>query len=176
MALLPPYRGVLQQNRTRWTVILSCAFLASCDAIQLSPKLIEADGQTYVACRGLVWVNFEGGGLFSGGETFKVTFTDAPGLSHTLRGLKRVDVSGLPRMSGDPSQRPIQTSEQLSSEDERLLELYNSGSTAADRARATQGMTAAENKQLARAFIKKSRNTRTDARNPQDLCAAAMPR
>ena len=41
-------------------------------------------------------MQLEGSGLFSGGGTFKVTFTDAGGLSHTLRGLKKVDVSDPP--------------------------------------------------------------------------------
>ena len=66
------------------TVIISGAlFAAGCDNVSRSPRIIEADGETYVACKGLVWVS-EGGGLFGGSASYKVNFTDATGLAHTL--------------------------------------------------------------------------------------------
>ncbi len=75
-------------------VVLGCVLLAGCSDIpSLSPKVIEADGETFVACTGLVWVTSE---IFGGAGTFKVTFTDAAGLSHTIRGLKKIEVSDLP--------------------------------------------------------------------------------
>ena len=83
---------------TRLGVVLCCASFVGCDELpQKSPKMIEADGQTYVACRDLVWVKLEGGGFVGSGGTFKVTFTDVAGLGHTLRGLKKVEVSDLPK-------------------------------------------------------------------------------
>ena len=75
-------------------VVSGCVLLAGCSDIpSLSPKVIEADGGTFVACSGLVWVTSE---LFSGAGTFKITFTDAAGLGHTIRGLKKVEVRDLP--------------------------------------------------------------------------------
>jgi hypothetical protein len=159
-----------QSNRIPCTVILSCAVLAGCDDIQQSPKLIEADGQTYLACQGFVWVSREGGGLFGGGGTFKVTFTDAAGLSHTLRGLKQVNVSDLPSTRAPMGQAAVST-ETLTPEDERLLALYSSGSTSEERARISAGMTASEKQQLTRAFIKRARIQRTAPAAAPDPCA-----
>ena len=84
-------------------VIISGALLAAgCDDVSNSPKIVEADGQTYIACRGLVWVTSEGGGLLGGSEIFKVSFTDAAGITHTLRGLKKVTVSDVPTLVPAP--------------------------------------------------------------------------
>ena len=161
----------MQPNRARWAVMLSCALLAGCDDIQQSPKLIDADGQTYVACSGLVWVNLEGGGLFGGGGTFKVTFTDGAGLSHTLRGLKKIEVSDLPPT---PPARQLRAggSANLSLEDQRLLALYNAGSTPEERARAAEGMTESERKQLVQAFIIKYGES-PPATTPPNPCAVS---
>jgi hypothetical protein len=89
----------------------SCLFAAGCDNVTSSPKMIEADGQTYIACKDLVWVSIEGGGLLGGGETYKITFTDAAGLSHTLRGIKKVEMTDVPGMVPAPMPRnPTMTS------------------------------------------------------------------
>jgi len=88
---------------------LVCAVMfMACDDMQISPKMIEADGQTYIACRGLVWVRSEGGGLLGGSESFKVTFTDAAGLGHTIRGLKKVAVTDVPKTV--PASMPLHPS------------------------------------------------------------------
>ena len=75
--------------------------MVSCgDSVKESPQLIEADGQTYVACRDPVYLSNEGGGglLGGGGETtFRVKFTDAAGLSHVIKGIKKLHVSELPK-------------------------------------------------------------------------------
>ena len=77
-------------------VIAIAVGVGSCDDIQNAPKLIRADGETYLACQNLVWVNRQGG-LFGGSATFKVSYTDAAGLSHALWGLNKVEVSGVPK-------------------------------------------------------------------------------
>ena len=77
-------------------VLVSCTFLVGCDLLpEPSPQRIVADGETYVACHGSVWVTLEGGGLFSGGGTFKLTYTDQDLSTHVLRGLKKVETSNL---------------------------------------------------------------------------------
>jgi hypothetical protein len=62
--------------------------------------LIVADGETYFACKDLVWVSSEGG-------TFKVDFTDADGLNHVLRGIKKVYVSDIPKRVDAPMPYPL---------------------------------------------------------------------
>jgi len=79
------------------TVFIIGLFAAGCDTAQPSPKIIVADGQTYLACQGSVWFGGEGNG-----NTFKVSFTDAAGLGHMLRGIKTLEVSDIPKMIDAP--------------------------------------------------------------------------
>ena len=78
-------------------LVIGSLLAAGCDRVQAVPKLITADGQTYVACKDLVWVSSEGG-ILSSVATFKVSFTDAAGLGHIFRGVKMLEVSDLPRL------------------------------------------------------------------------------
>jgi hypothetical protein len=80
--------------------IISSLFAAGCDRVQSAPKLILADGQTYLACRDMVWVDSES--VLGGGTTFKISFTDGAGLGHVLRGIKRVEVSDIPKFVDAP--------------------------------------------------------------------------
>jgi hypothetical protein len=80
-------------------IISSSLFAAGCDRAQSSPKIIVADGQTYFACKDVVWVDSEGG---SGETTFKISFTDAAGLGHMLRGIKKLEVSDIPKLVDAP--------------------------------------------------------------------------
>jgi hypothetical protein len=73
-----------------------------CDNVKAPPKFIEADGQTYTAYKDFIWISSEGGGVLGASEIFKVTFTDPSGLSHTLRGLKKVTVSDAPATVAAP--------------------------------------------------------------------------
>lgn len=86
------------KRKTVFTLLLMCPLLMiACDDIMQSPKMIQADGATYVACKGAVWVSKDGNTLFGGTEVYKVTFTDREGTSHSLRGVKKVTVSDLPQ-------------------------------------------------------------------------------
>jgi hypothetical protein len=80
-----------------WLVPLACltCLLSGCDNMRTSPQVIEADGQYFVACNGLVWVTGTGG-LLSDSTSFKVTFTDSGDLKHTIWGVKRLSVSEPP--------------------------------------------------------------------------------
>jgi hypothetical protein len=63
---------------------MSSMIAVACDEVQSAPKIIVADGQTYLACKDSVWVDSDGG--FRGGTTFKISFTDAAGArSHDAR-------------------------------------------------------------------------------------------
>ena len=70
------------------------------DSMKEPPQFIEADGQTYVACRDTLYISNEGGAEWFGGggeTTFRIKFTDAAGLSHVIKGIKKLHVSELPK-------------------------------------------------------------------------------
>jgi hypothetical protein len=68
-------------------VIVICVFATGCgDSMKEPPQMIEADGQTFIACgTDTVYVTNEGA-WFGGETTFRVKFTDANGLSARYQG------------------------------------------------------------------------------------------
>ncbi len=72
-----------------------CLVLAGCRP-HTTPKLIEADGATYIACRDLVWVTGKSG-LLSGETTYEVSFSDSEGTGHHLYGVKRLTMTDGPK-------------------------------------------------------------------------------
>jgi hypothetical protein len=85
----------LAESRLALVLVLSC-LMASCGvSTRESPQMIEADGQTYSACQGLVWISEVGG--WGSETTFRVKFTDAAGLSQTIQGIKKLHMSELPK-------------------------------------------------------------------------------
>jgi len=66
-------------------------FLSGCDNVQVAPKVIEADGETFVACSGLVWAD-KTSGTFSSETVFKVSFTDPGKMNHTIWGVRKLSV------------------------------------------------------------------------------------
>ena len=151
-------------------LIFSFTLFASCDDIQQSPKVIDADGQTYVACHGLVWVNLEGSGFFGGGGTFKVTFTDAQGLNHTLRGLRKVSLAEVPKPQS--RERATRAPEPMTPEEQRILDIYRAAETAEARRTITAAWTPEERQLFASAFVKDFENRQTAPEIVPDLCAA----
>jgi hypothetical protein len=88
-------------KRQKWPMrqlgILAVAVLAlgSCgDSTKEPPQMIEADGQTFVACgTEPVYISNEG----SNETTFRVKFTDAAGMSHVVKGIRKLHVTQLPK-------------------------------------------------------------------------------
>lgn len=80
-------------------VMLCCvaALLISCRRRDDGPKLIEADGISYVACGGAVWLlddsNFKDPGTWS----YQVIFNDAQGIHHELKRVRILNITRLPR-------------------------------------------------------------------------------
>jgi hypothetical protein len=81
-------------------IIISLYMIAS-GGVSSSPKIIVADGQTYFACKDLVWVAGDGG-ILAGGNTFKISFSDAAGVGHMFRGIKTVELSDMPKLVEAP--------------------------------------------------------------------------
>lgn len=80
------------------TTIAAALLLSACDLPYSGHKRIIADGQTYIACGSIVWVNTESSGLVGGETSYLVSFVDQDGNSHSLRGIKKVSVVDLPKM------------------------------------------------------------------------------
>ena len=66
--------------------------LCGCDGVRTTPQIIDADGQIYLACSGLVWAK-DTSGFFSSSPVFKVSFTDSGNKSHTIWGIKVLKIS-----------------------------------------------------------------------------------
>jgi hypothetical protein len=87
------------------TGLLSC-LVAACDSIKTSPQMIIADGETYFGCQNFVWSSNESGWL-AGTPTFKLSFTDAAGLDHVIKGIRKLSVSDLPHLIPAPMPYPL---------------------------------------------------------------------
>ena len=67
---------------------------AGCGTPHQTPKAIEADGQSYVACSGMLWVEDNSG--LGGAANYEIKFTDANGTDHDIRGVKKLEITDLP--------------------------------------------------------------------------------
>ncbi len=77
-------------KKLRTSAAISLALcLSACDNAQVAPKIIDADGKSYLACTGLVWVD-KTSGTFSSETVFKVSFTDSGNMSHTIWGIRKL--------------------------------------------------------------------------------------
>jgi len=78
-----------------WALVLAGILLVGCgDSVKEPPQMIEADSQTFVACGSdSVYISNEGGGE----TTFRVKFTDAAGMSHVVKGIRKLHMTQLPK-------------------------------------------------------------------------------
>ena len=74
---------------------LSAIQIASCRARRNGPKLIEADGVTYIACGGALWVEDENPREIDP-RTFEVLFQDVQGINHELKRVRTLKITDLP--------------------------------------------------------------------------------
>ena len=74
--------------------IFFAALIGSCRAPHAGPKLVEADGVTYAACGGALWVQNENPRNIEP-VTFEVLFQDARGINHELKGVRTLKVTDL---------------------------------------------------------------------------------
>jgi hypothetical protein len=68
-----------------------------------APRLIEADGASYVACSGIVRVSSDGG-LFGNDPTYSVSFKNDDNMDTVVRGVRNVTVTRIPTMAKSGSQ------------------------------------------------------------------------
>jgi hypothetical protein len=86
------------ETRTFLAVVFSAtALLCACRPPKTGPKLIEADGITYTACGGALWV--EDGKVNVrdiDSRSYEVLFTDGRGITHKLKRVRKLKVTDLP--------------------------------------------------------------------------------
>jgi len=70
--------------------------ICSCHAPRPGPKLIEADGVTYTACGGALWLRNDGNLKDPSTMNYDVQFQDAQGLNHHLKMVRMLKVTELP--------------------------------------------------------------------------------
>jgi len=75
--------------------------LAACEKIQIAPKTIEADGEAYLACTGLVRISDESG-MLSSEPIYTISYTDSGRMSHTIWGIRKLRVSDPPKTTLAP--------------------------------------------------------------------------
>jgi hypothetical protein len=63
---------------------------------QDGPKLIDADGVTYIACGGAIWMRDEGNMKDPATMTYEVLFKDAQGADHHLTMVRVLKITDLP--------------------------------------------------------------------------------
>lgn len=73
----------------------SALLLASCSRHQPGPKLIEADGSTYMACGGATWLLDDGNPKDSNTWSYDVIYRDAGGKNHELKRVRMLRVTDL---------------------------------------------------------------------------------
>jgi len=76
--------------------LLAGMLLCGCRASRTGPKLIEADGVTYTACEGVLWVANEDIPQDPGTRSWSVVFKDAQGVTHNLPRVRMLTVTDLP--------------------------------------------------------------------------------
>ncbi len=82
-----------------WTGV----FVVSCGAPlggRPSSQVVEADGQTYTACGGAIWMLNEGNLKGGGSKSYEVIFTDPQGVR---RDLKRVRALSVREFASEPA-------------------------------------------------------------------------
>lgn len=70
--------------------------LSSCGRSQVGPKKIEADGVTYIACGGALWLENDKIQRDNEPPTFQVLYKDAQGNNHELKMVRMLKVTDLP--------------------------------------------------------------------------------
>jgi hypothetical protein len=68
----------------------------ACRSTQNGPKLIDADGNSYFACNGALWLLNEGNPKDPGERSYYVSFKDAQGVTHELKRVRMLKVTDLP--------------------------------------------------------------------------------
>jgi hypothetical protein len=87
---------------TLWTV----AQAASCGPPRVGPKRIEADGVSYIACDGVLWLQNDKIQIDNEPPTYHVLYRDAQGNQHELKMVRMLKITALPSDTPDCLNRP----------------------------------------------------------------------
>lgn len=85
----------MKRKQRAFSAIALMLCLSACDNVRMAPQIITADGQSYLACNGIVWVG-NTNSTFSSSTIFKVSFTDSGNISHTIWGISKLSISEPP--------------------------------------------------------------------------------
>jgi hypothetical protein len=95
----------MMSSWTRYSAMSLCglaiciiAFFVSCNTSQSGhgPQLIEADGKTYTACGGALWLHDDKNVKDPATWSYEVIFADAAGVRHDLKRVRVLKVTDLP--------------------------------------------------------------------------------
>jgi hypothetical protein len=85
------------RNRDFFAItILAVVPLCACGSSNNGPKLIQADGVTYTACGGALWVPNETPPTAVDSKSYEVLFQDADGTKHHLQRVRVLRITDLP--------------------------------------------------------------------------------
>jgi hypothetical protein len=86
----------LPGGRLNWPLFCAVTALEACTSSATGPKRIEADGDTYIACGGAVWVpSAKDTPADNTPTTYDVLFTDLQGTKHELKHARGLRVTNL---------------------------------------------------------------------------------
>jgi hypothetical protein len=86
-------------RRSRCPIVLaffSAVTLSSCHASRPGPKLLEADGVTYTACGGALWIADVKEPKDDEPPTYEVIYKDAHGSKHQITRVRTLKITDLP--------------------------------------------------------------------------------
>lgn len=77
-------------------VLSAVAQAGSCGPPRVGPKQIEADGVSYIACDGVLWLQNDKIQIDNEPPTYHVLYKDAQGNQHELKMVRMLKITELP--------------------------------------------------------------------------------
>ena len=98
--------GVGEPVKLIAAAIAICLAAACSDVKKRAPRILIADGDSYVACRGDVLIKNDNP-LLGNAASFQVQFTDAQGFDHVLKGVQKISLIEIGEFEPLPMPDPL---------------------------------------------------------------------